>query len=92
MVKIERSFPAPSSLAKEAAKKNGSYEKPDVVEQLKEDFHNKCYICGLKNLQDPQVEHLLPHKNGKYHERKSKIRHYTLFNNLFCRSILRFCK
>ena len=21
-------------------------------------------ICELKNLQDPQVEHLLPHKNG----------------------------
>ncbi len=45
--------------------------------QLKEDFHNKCYICGLKNLQDPQVEHLLPHKNGKYHERKFD------WNNLF---------
>lgn len=70
MVKVERSFPAPSSLAEEAAKKNGSYEKPDVVERLKNDFHNKCYICELKNLQDPQVEHLLPHKNGMYLERK----------------------
>lgn len=77
MVKIERSFPAPSSLVIEAKKKNGSYEKPDVVERLKEDFHNKCYICGLKNLQDPQVEHLLPHKNGKYPERKFD------WNNLF---------
>lgn len=27
MVKVERSFPAPSSLAEEAQKKNGSYEK-----------------------------------------------------------------
>lgn len=70
MVKVERSFPAPSSLAEEAQKKNGSYEKEDVVEQLKEDFHNKCYICELKWLQDPQVEHLLPHKNGKYKDRK----------------------
>lgn len=70
MVKVERSFPAPSSLAEEAQKKNGSYEKEDVVEQLKEDFHNKCYICELKGLQDPQVEHLLPHKNGKYKDRK----------------------
>lgn len=77
MIKIERSFPAPSSLAAEAAKNNGSYEKPDVVERLKEDFHNKCYICELKNLQDPQVEHLLPHKNGKYHDRKFD------WNNLF---------
>lgn len=77
MVKVERSFPAPLSLAKEAAKKNGSYEKPDVVERLKEDFHGKCYICELKNLQDPQVEHLLPHKNGRYPERKFD------WNNLF---------
>lgn len=34
-------------------------------------------ICELKNLQDPQVEHLLPHKNGKYPERKFD------WNNLF---------
>lgn len=77
MVKIERSFPAPVSLAAEAGKNNGSYEKPDVVARLIKDFHNKCYICELKNLQDPQVEHLLPHKNGKYRERKFD------WNNLF---------
>lgn len=70
MVKIERSFPAPESLAEEARKVNGRYDKQDVIEQLKEDFHNKCYICELKDLQDPNVEHLFPHKNGKYPERK----------------------
>ena len=43
---------------------------PDVVKQLKEDFHNKCYICELSELQDAQVEHLLPHFDGKYPERK----------------------
>ncbi len=69
MVKVERSFPAPESLAVEAKKKNGSYSSTDVVERLKEDFNNKCYICELKDLQDPQIEHLLPHKNGKYPER-----------------------
>lgn len=57
--------------------KNGSYGKPDVVKQLKDDFHNKCYICEMKNLQDPEVEHLLPHKNGKYWDRKFD------WNNLF---------
>ena len=77
MVKVERSFPAPESLAIEAQKKNGSYEKKDVVERLIADFHNKCYICEMSNLQDPQVEHLLPHKNGKYLERKFD------WNNLF---------
>lgn len=70
MVKVERSFPAPKSLAVEAKKKNGSYSSTDVVERLRQDFHNKCYICELKDLQDPQIEHLLPHKNGKYPERK----------------------
>lgn len=70
MVKIERSFPAPESLAEEARKVNGRYDKEDVIEQLKKDFNNKCYICGMKELQDPNVEHLLPHKSGKYPERK----------------------
>ncbi len=77
MVKIERSFPAPKSLAMEAKKKDGSYSGVDVVERLKQDFNNKCYICELKDLQDPQIEHLLPHKNGKYSERKFD------WNNLF---------
>ncbi|MCD8377644.1 MAG: hypothetical protein LUB59_02515 [Candidatus Gastranaerophilales bacterium] len=77
MVKIERSFPAPASLKVESQKKSGSYSKPDVIEQLKRDFHNKCYICELKYLQDPEVEHLLPHKNEMYPERKFD------WNNLF---------
>ncbi len=72
MVKVERSFPAPASLAEEAKRENGrgKYDKPDVIERLRKDFHNKCYICEMKELQDPNVEHLLPHKNGKYPERK----------------------
>lgn len=70
MVKVERSFPAPESLAEESRKANGKYDRQDVIERLKRDFHNKCYICEMKDLQDPNVEHLLPHKNGKYPERK----------------------
>lgn len=70
MVKVQRSFPAPESLAEEAKKVTGRYDKQDVIERLKKDFHNKCYICEMKELQDPNVEHLLPHKNGKYLERK----------------------
>ena len=77
MVKVERSFPAPESLAVEAAKINGSYKEKDVTERLKKDFHDKCYVCEIKGLQDPEVEHLLPHKNGKYLERKFD------WNNLF---------
>ena len=69
MVKIKRSFPAPSSLAEEA-KRNGKYDREDVIKRLQKDFHNKCYICEMKELQDPNVEYLLPHKNGKYPDRK----------------------
>lgn len=77
MTKIERSFPAPASLAIEAQKAYGKYDKPDVINQLRKDAHDKCYICGMKGLQDPVVEHLLPHKDGKYPDRKFD------WNNLF---------
>lgn len=77
MIKIERTFPAPASLAIEAQKASGKYDKPDVVEQLQKDSHDKCYICEMKGLQDPVVEHLLPHKDGKYPDRKFD------WNNLF---------
>ena len=70
MVKIERSFPPPVSLKEQSEKKDGSYTGFDVIQRLRADFHNKCYICELKGLQDPQVEHLLPHKNGKDKQRK----------------------
>ena len=70
MVKVERSYPALESLAEEAKKVSGKYDKTDVIKRLKEDFYEKCYICEMDNLQDPQVEHLLPHENGRYPERK----------------------
>lgn len=77
MVKVERTFPAPDSLLEESKKSNGSYSEPDVVSRLCSDFHDKYYICELKGLQDPQIEHRLPHFNGKYPERKFD------WNNLF---------
>lgn len=76
MVKIERTPTPPASLA-EQSKKNGSYREPDVIEQLKKDFHGKCYICELDDLTDIQVEHLLPHHNRRIKERVFD------WNNLF---------
>lgn len=73
MVKIERCPTAPASLAK----KSGSYKQEDVVDQLYIDFHGKCYICESKPPETPEVEHLLPHHNGKYPDRKYD------WNNLF---------
>lgn len=64
MVKINRTQPAPTSLA--AEKKNGTlnYRGKDVVSQLNKDFHGKCYLCEINELQSTQIEHLKPH-HGK---------------------------
>lgn len=77
MIKVDRNPMPPPSLAAEAQKANGSYNKPDVIRQLKEDFHNKCYICELGELSDPEVKHLRPHHNRKIKERVFD------WNNLF---------
>lgn len=72
MIKIERSAKAPESL-----KAQKSYTEPDVIQLLQKNFHKKCYICELGELSDSVVEHLLPHHNGEYIERKFD------WNNLF---------
>lgn len=77
MIKIERNPTAPASLAIEAKKKYGSYREKDVLQQLAVDFHDKCYICEIKPVQDPEVEHRLPHKNRSIPERVFD------WNNLF---------
>lgn len=77
MVKIERNPTPPPSLAIEKQKVNGVYNKADVIQQLKEDSHDKCYICELGGLSDPEVEHLRPH-----HGRKIADRVFD-WNNLF---------
>lgn len=77
MVKIERCPIPPSSLAVEEKKLRGSYNEPDVVQQLKEDSNDKCYICEMQGLADPEVEHLRPHNNRKIKERVFD------WNNLF---------
>lgn len=77
MVKIKRCPIPPGSLAVEKEKKHGSYSENDVIEQLRKDFHDKCYICELKDLPDAQVEHLRPHYN-----RRMKDRVFD-WNNLF---------
>ena len=72
MIKIERNPNPPNSL-----KEKKRYDGEDVVFQLKHDFYDKCYLCGIKPVQDPEIEHLLPHKNGMYLDRKFD------WNNLF---------
>ena len=61
MVKIERTATPPPSLAIEREKKSGSYREPDVILQLRQDFHDKCYLCEIDELQSAEVEHLHSH-------------------------------
>lgn len=77
MVKVDRTAVPPASLEIEKAKKCGNYNLDDVVILLRHDFREKCYLCEMKYLTDPEVEHLLPHENGKYIDRKFD------WNNLF---------
>jgi uncharacterized protein (TIGR02646 family) len=62
MVNFEKSQPAPTSLATEKIKANGTYRTQDVLEQLKNDFKNKCYICEDKAPTTINVEHFEPHR------------------------------
>ena len=76
MVKVSRSATPPPSLEIEREKQSGKYSLPDVISQLRTDFHGKCYLCEVDML-DVNVEHLRPHHNGKYPDRKFD------WNNLF---------
>ena len=77
MVKIERSYPAPASLEVEKKKDSGTYRTEEVIQRLRKDFHDKCYICEMNHLQNPEIEHRLPHHSGKDRDRKFD------WNNLF---------
>lgn len=68
MVKIERTTAPPASLEIQKKLKYGSYSEPDVLRQLKVDFHGKCYLCELGPLSDVEVEHLRPHYGRKRKE------------------------
>ena len=70
MISVQRSYPAPASLATEALKASGKYNCEDVTERLRQDFSDKCYICEIKPVTDPEVEHRLPHKNNSIAGRK----------------------
>ena len=63
MINIVKSQPAPACLQQEKLKQSGDYKCGDVLERLKNDFHNKCYICEEKYITSMNVEHFKPHRN-----------------------------
>jgi uncharacterized protein (TIGR02646 family) len=66
MIFVEKSSDIPEvleCLAKEKAKGlKGNYRQAAVIQQLKDDFHGKCYLCEAR-AHDFHVEHFKPHRN-----------------------------
>lgn len=68
MVYIKKSKPTPEIVAglnKEKAKKSGTYLIESVINKVKEDFFNKCYLCESKKPANINIEHFIPHENNK---------------------------
>ncbi|WP_185151951.1 HNH endonuclease [Chryseobacterium vaccae] len=64
MIYFEKSQPAPECLNIEKNKASGDYKCGDVLNRIKKDFFNKCYICGYKEPTTINVEHFRPHKGN----------------------------
>lgn len=64
MVNFEKSQPAPNCLASEKSKASGDYKCGDVLERLKSDFKNKCYLCEQKAPSNINVEHFQSHQGN----------------------------
>ncbi len=59
--------PAPNqritdALHSEKDKANGDYKIPVVMEKIKNNFHNKCYLCESKEPTNINIEHFTPHR------------------------------
>lgn len=66
MINIVKSTTVPSSLAIEKAKKSSeNYRSQDVIFSIRDDFHNKCYICEDYAPSTINVEHFLPHRGNR---------------------------
>lgn len=65
MMYFPKSMPPPSCLEKEKEKADGDYKCGNVLQRLKTDFENKCYICEFKEPPTINVEHFVPHKGNK---------------------------
>lgn len=64
MVYLKKSQPPPDCLEIEKAKASGDYKCENVLERIKDDFKNKCYICEYKEPTTINVEHFRPHEGN----------------------------
>ncbi|KJU86909.1 hypothetical protein MBAV_000898, partial [Candidatus Magnetobacterium bavaricum] len=71
MVNIKRYYQEPIGLAKKRAKGKGKLSNvklsdiEGVLDALKRDFNNKCYICETAAPLKIDVEHFVPHGDDR---------------------------
>jgi hypothetical protein len=66
VINITKSSTIPNSLSIEKAKSSSeNYRSEDVIQQLKTDFHNKCYLCEDYAPSTINVEHFVPHRGNR---------------------------
>ncbi len=65
MVHLPKTQPGPPCLDVEKAKTNGTYHCEGVLELIRKDFKNKCYLCEDKAPLSINIEHFRPHRGDK---------------------------
>lgn len=64
MIYSKKTEVPPASLATEKLKASGKYNSQDVLDLLKSDFNNKCYLCESSNITSLNVEHFISHQGN----------------------------
>lgn len=63
MISIEKK-PVPEELEK-LVKDTKNYRHQVVVEKIKNNFNNKCYLCELKESTSINIEHFILHRGNE---------------------------
>lgn len=65
MIYLPKSQPAPACLEVEKKKAAWNYNCGSVLETLRNDFKNKCYLCEFKAPVSINTEHFVPHRKDR---------------------------
>lgn len=63
MINIEKK-PVPMELEK-LIKDTKKYTHKEVIEKIRDNFNNKCYLCELKACTSINIEHFIPHRGNE---------------------------
>ncbi len=82
MINIKRTPVTPeieSYLNEEKEKNRGQYDGNGVLEVIRKDFLNKCYLCEESAITSINIEHFVPHKGDP----ELKFNYYNLFYSCY---------